>query len=222
MAMYRRREMQSDAVVTLVDSMTITVERAYYIKLGRGGEWEAECLSEGTIRFGYRETPHDLCVAGAWDKVRDFWVKKRGDVGTATRDANQIRVFYEAAQNDLFITFAHGLLHWCRPNGRVEVLGDHSRRRSTVDGWSSRSLNGSPLSSDRISGHLLKVQMFRGTICQVKPLAYLLRKLNDALSPEVAAAENAESALTEALVTRLGKLPDAPGQRRRGVAFSVG
>lgn len=183
-----------------VKVMTVTADRAYYIKLGRGGEWEAECLRDGTLRFGYHETPHDLCVVGAWDQVRDFWTEKRGDAGTAARDMNQIRAFYEAGEDELFITFAHGLLHWCRSAGPVEVLADGGRRRTTVDGWSSQSVKGSPLSSDRISGHLLKVQMFRGTICQVKPFDYLMRKLNDELSPEVAVAEDAARALMEAIV----------------------
>ncbi|MBK0399485.1 hypothetical protein H0I76_09805 [Limibaculum sp. M0105] len=40
--------------------------------------------------------------------------------------------------------------------------------------------------------------MFRGTICSVKPFAYLLRKLNDEVSSEVAAAEEAELLLIEA------------------------
>jgi hypothetical protein len=163
--------------------MSIAVEDAFYIKLGRGGEWEEECLKEGTIRFGYRETPHDLCLARAWDQVRDFWTDRRGDVSTATRDMKQIQAFYEADQNSFFITFANGLLHWCRPVDAVEVLPDRARRRSTVDGWRAQSLGGVPLSSDRLSGHLLKVQMFKGTICQVKQRAYLLRKLNDELSP---------------------------------------
>lgn len=29
-----------------------------FIKLGEAGEWEQQCLSEGTLRFGY----HNLCV----------------------------------------------------------------------------------------------------------------------------------------------------------------
>ncbi|WP_339832526.1 hypothetical protein [uncultured Parvibaculum sp.] len=179
--------------------MTATAKHAYYIKLGRGGEWEDECLRDGTIRFGYRETPHKDCTAGAWDRVRDFWTERRGDAGTAARDTNQIRAFYEADEDDLFITFAHGLLHWCRPAGPVEVLPDGGRRRATAHGWSSQSTSGASLSSDRISGHLLKVQMFRGTICLVKPFDYLLRKLNDELSPEVVVAEVAERALMEAI-----------------------
>ena len=179
---------------------TVTAERAYYIKLGRGGEWEVECLREGSLRFGYRETPHDLCLAGEWDQVRNFWAEQRTDPGAAARDAKQIRAFYETDESGIFITFANGLLHWCRPTGPVEVLPDGNHRRATVDGWHHQSANGTLLSSERISGHLLKVQMFRGTICQVKPFDYLLRKLNDELSPEVTAAEEAESALMEATV----------------------
>ena len=188
------------------DLMKVAADRAYYIKLGRGGEWEAECLREGTLRFGYRETPHEFCTAGEWDRVRDFWTERRGDAGTAARDTNQIRAFYEAGEGDLFITFANGLLHWCRPAGPVEVLADGWRQRATVAGWSNQSAEGTPLSADRLSGHLLKVQMFRGTICQVKPFAYLLRKLNDELSPELAAAEEAERLLMDAIVRMMGLL----------------
>ncbi len=180
--------------------MAVTAKDAFYIKLGRGGEWEADCLKHGFLQFGYHETPHELCLAGEWDKVRDFWAARRGDQGTATRDMKQIRAFYEADEDCLFITFANGLLYWCKPTGPVEVLPDRSHRRATVDGWHTQSIGGVPLSSDRISGHLLKVQMFRGTICQVKQRAYLLRKLNDELSPELTAAEEAERAMISAII----------------------
>jgi hypothetical protein len=213
--------------------MPVATESVYYIKLGRGGEWENECLKEGTLRFGYRETPHDLCIAGAWDEVRDFWTTRRGDAGAATRDMKQIRAFYEADESSIFITFANGLLYWCRPSGPVEVLPDGTRRRVTVEGWRSQSRGGVQLSSDRISGHLLKVQMFRGTICQVKQRAYLLRKLSDELSPELAVAEEAERAMIAAIIglTRLLTWQDfellvdlifsASGWRRVGVIGRV-
>lgn len=42
--------------------------------------------------------------------------------------------------------------------------------------------------------------MFRGTICDVRASEYLLRRLSDQLSPEVAAAEEAERALTAAII----------------------
>jgi hypothetical protein len=86
------------------------------------------------LRFGYHETPHELCLAGDWKGVWKIWNERRGDQGTATRDVTQIRAFYESDEDRLFITFANGLLYWCRPTGPVEVLPDGGRRRATVDG----------------------------------------------------------------------------------------
>ncbi len=123
----------------------------------------------------------------------------RGDAGAATRDVNQIRAYYEADEHSIFITFVGGLLYWCRPTGPVELLDDRSHRRQTAEGWRNTSVNGTLLSADRLSGRLLKVQMFRGTICDVRAGDYLLRKLSDQLSPEVAAAEEAERALMTAI-----------------------
>jgi hypothetical protein len=178
----------------------ISASSAYYIKLGRGGDWETESLRDGVLRFRYREAPYALCVSGNWQGVWDVMKEIRGDAGAATRDVNQIRTFYESDERTIFITFVGGLLHWCRPAGPVEPLEDNSHRRRTIDGWHNTSLGGTLLTADRLSGHLLKVQMFRGTICDVRAVDYLLRKLGDELSPEVAAAEDAERALMLAIV----------------------
>jgi len=167
----------------------IAVSSARYIKLGRGGDREAESLRDGVLRFGYREAPHDLCISGDWSGVWAVMKDIRGDAGAATRDVNQIRTYYETDKSAILITFVGGLLYWCRPVGPVELLADHSHRRQALDGWRNVSLGGTLLTADRLSGHLLKVQMFQGTICDVKPLDYLLRKLSDQLSPEVAARQ---------------------------------
>jgi hypothetical protein len=176
---------------------------AYFIKLGRRGVWERECLRDGTLRFGYSETPHDLCVNRDWEAVRQIWLEKRGSAGAATNDIRQIRAFYEADENAIYLTFAGGLLHWCRPSGPVSLLPDqgNDRKRATIDGWHSTSVGGTPLTVDRLSGQLLKVQMFQGTICRVKPFDYLIRKLGDELSPEIIAADEAERALLNAIVS---------------------
>lgn len=183
-----------------VQPSAVMASRFYYIKLGRGGDWEVESLQDGVLRFGYREAPHDLCMRGDWQAVWEAMKLVRGDAGTATRDVNQIRAYYEANEHTIFITFVGGLLYWARPTGPVELLADRSHRRATLDGWRNTSIKGSPLSTDRLSGRLLKVQMFRGTICDVQASDYLLRKINDQLSPEVAAAEEAERAHVTAIV----------------------
>lgn len=186
--------------------MKVEAKNTRYIKLGEKGKWEAECIAGGTLRFGYHETPHDLCTAGDWNAVQEFWTGMRRSASKAADDTRQIKHFYESGEDDLFITFTNSLLHWCYPSGVVKVLPDNSRVRATVDGWHNQSIGGSLLSSDRLAGHLLKTQMYRGTICAVERPEYLLRKLNDELSPEVLASEQAEIALLNANIDVMRQL----------------
>ena len=93
-----------------VQTSAVTASRSHYIKLGRSGDWEAESLRDGVLRFGYREAPHDLCVQGDWQAVWEAMKLVRGDAGAATRDVNQIRAYYEADEQSIFITFIGGLL----------------------------------------------------------------------------------------------------------------
>lgn len=183
-----------------IQDFKVTEQKPYFIKLGAAGIWETESLRDGVIRFGYRTAPHTLCMRGDWPGVWHSMKGAESGAGAVTRHVTQIKVFYETDERSIFITFVGGCLYWCRPTGPVELLADGNRRRATVDGWHNTSVGGRRLSTDRLSGHLLKVQMFQGTICEVRAADYLLRKLNDELSPEVAAAEAAESALLSAIV----------------------
>lgn len=172
--------------------------RALFIKLGTGGEWEDEALSTGTLRFGYREAAHADCLAGDWGKVRDFWIGWGATKGVATSNTRTIRDYYTAGPETLFITFARNRLWWCQPQGPVTIGQQDVRLRATRSGWHGTSLGGAPLTTDRLSGKLLKVQMYRGTLCAVHAFDYLLRKLTDEPLPEIARAEAAEAALAEA------------------------
>ena len=185
----------------------LAAPEAYFIKLGRGGEWEQRCLEEGVIRFGYREASHEDCLSGRWDAVQQFWLHARDDQGAATRDTNQIRIFYETGPDCLFVTFHGGFLYWCRAKPGVTVdPTDGTRVRSTVDGWHNRSLGGDLLRTDRLSGALLRVQGFRGTICQIKQRSYLLGRINDQLPPTVLAADDARAAYLAAIGDMIGLL----------------
>lgn len=171
----------------------ITPSAIKFIKLGIAGEWEQDCLSSGTLRFDYRQTPNELCVEEKWEEVRQLWLGIRnGNEGTASRDLEQIKTFYTANESTIFITFNGGYLYWCRPVGKVRVLDDDSRERKTIDGWHNRSIGGEILSIDHLSGHLLKVQGYRGTICNVSAHDYVRRKINDELLPQVSAALRTE------------------------------
>lgn len=176
--------------------------KAYFIKLGEGGAWEPACLAEGTLKFGYHDTPQDLCVNGEWEKVKAFWTQKRGNEGTASNDTRQIRTFFEAADDAIFITFSKSYLWWCRPSAVpvVQNADDGSRLRRTVDGWRNTSIGGEPLLVSRLSGKLTKTQMYQGTICEVEERDYLLRRINDQPTPELAAAEATEKVLVQQIL----------------------
>lgn len=165
-----------------------------YIKLGPGGKWEAECIDTGIIKFGYHETPNQLCIDGKWAEVHEIWKIIRGSkTGTATSDLNQIKVFYTAQEDTVFITFYGGFLYWCRPTGDVTVLQDGSRIRQTIDGWHNRSINGTIFTISSINGELNATHGFRGTICNVKKAEYVIRKINDDYSPEIIEFDLAET-----------------------------
>ena len=171
----------------------IAVSDVKYIKLGQSGEWEAECIESGIIRFGYHETPHELCLNENWDEIHKIWKGVRNNnEATATRDVNQIRTFYTAQEDTIFITFFNGFLYWCQPAGEVSVLEDKSRIRQTINGWHNHSVAGSKFTRDTISGQLYKTQAYRGTICSVGIPEYVIRKINDEVSPEVVEADRAE------------------------------
>lgn len=184
--------------------MAVEAVDAHYIKLGRGGAWEAEAIENGVLRFDYREVPHDACLEGRWDEVREILREIRhGNVGTAANDLRQIRAFYETGEDSLFVTFFGGSLRWSRPRGAAVRLDDGSKQRQTVDGWHAVSDAGAPLTTDRLSGRLLQLQMYRGTICRANPFDYLMDKLNDRLPPAANAALAAEAALREAIVAMM-------------------
>lgn len=207
----------ADAVKRIPQSTSV-----YFIKLGEGGAWEQSCLTDGTIKFGYHATPHDLCLHGGWDEVKAFWTKERKNRATASNDTRQIRTYYEASEQDIFVTFSKGYLWWCRPKGVPIVLpdDDDARLRSTVDGWSNTSLGGEPLLISRLSGKLTKTQMYRGTICDVEERAYLLRRLNDEKTPELAAVEATEKVLLEQILAMVRLLTPADFELMVELVFS--
>ena len=164
----------------------INPKSVYYIKLGKNGEWEKDCLEVSqTIRLGYNETPHEFCLQGEWDKVQKIWLEKRDDAGTATRDKNQIRAFYESDEQVLWITFFGDRLYWCFSKPEITLLPDKSKSRPVIGQWSSTDISGKPLQKTQLSGALLRVQGFRGTICKVKELKYLIEKINGVVHPEI-------------------------------------
>jgi hypothetical protein len=184
-----------------ISVQTINPSKCLYIKLGASGSWEKESLESGILRFGYMETPFQAAVSGDWEAVRKVWLAERQDEGAATRDVRQIRHFFETGDDTLWITFHGGLLWWCfaRPGLKLHQDGAGTYR-DTVNGWHNADINGKKLSTDKLSGNLLKVQGFQGTICGVPEFEYLKRKLNGQLLPAVEEAAQAENQMVQKII----------------------
>jgi hypothetical protein len=81
-----------------------------YIKLGDKDRWANVCFSQGEIHFGHDSIPHEVCLAGDWDKVFDLYVKAGRTVGKARDFTREIKDFYTLDSDCMWITFSRGYL----------------------------------------------------------------------------------------------------------------
>jgi hypothetical protein len=178
----------------------INPRKALYIKLGREGSWERDCIEhDQTLRLGYREASHDFCLKGKWDMVTQQLRAIRKDLGAATRDVNQIRAFYESDEDVLWVTFYGDRLWWCFSRPQVTQLGDKTKTRPSVGKWISTDITDKPLQISQLSGKLVSMQGFRGTICSVREIEYLVQKINGDEPKAVKAARETQSDLEQKL-----------------------
>lgn len=178
----------------------IEFSKAYFIKLGRSGDWEKEAIEGGYLRLGYPNPFHKECLARNYDAVRPFFEGRNKTKTVVTNFVNQIRTFYEADRSVLWITFYQRRLWWGVAEDGIELIPDESgsRIRRVVGGWKSEDIMGGLLSVERISGRLTKVQMYQGTICEVKEALYLKNKLNAIEAEEIQKARKSLVDLVDA------------------------
>lgn len=186
----------------------VTASQALFIKLGSKGAWEKECIDSGTIRVDYRDVPDELCQSGQWNNVRQVYLGTgaHGEEATATRYSNELRRFYTAGHETIWITFYSGNLWWAFAEGPVTVDSENYMYRRTAKGWCSTDINGRPLDCTKISGRLTRVIGYRGTICEVAELKFLLARLNGEVLPEVQRANVAREELLASIVPLIQNL----------------
>lgn len=183
-----------------------------FIKLGRKGEWEAECVDvKQILRFGFMSGRADQLEDmrnHRWDKIRADWLKggKRSADGEwkpnsktkATTAANALRAYFEDDGTTLWVTFHRSNLYWCflEPGEPVPV-GDerHSSYRTVRGKWSCKDANGITLSRTTLPGTVNVVSMYQGTTCLVGAAEQLLRRINGERSRQGAKVESARDQL---------------------------
>lgn len=173
----------------------IKANKVLFIKLGQGGKFERDCIEKSnTLRLGYREVDHTLCLEQKWNKVHEYFTTEENSK-TPTSHVNQIKQFYEEDEKTLWITFYANKLWWCFSKAEITLLPDKTKTRPVIGKWSDKDVNGKVLLASNISGKLLKTQGYRGTICNVAEEKYTLDKINNEQMKEVVEVEQAMSNL---------------------------
>jgi hypothetical protein len=159
-----------------------------YIKLGEKGKWAAEALSQGIIPFGYRAVDHQACANADWEEVRRQLIGMGRTSGGASQGVRELRDFYELPNNTLWVAMADGHFWWAFAAGRVVEakkadIEAPTRFRRTRNGWCRTSLTGVPLSVRSLSSALTSTTNYQMTICAIKQVDYLLRRIRGEIDP---------------------------------------
>ncbi len=181
-------------------SDAISASQVRYIKLGKHGTWEKECLDTGIMRLGfYSENPVILrsCRKGAWDKLRQGFLDAGEIPGKATEFTNEIRYFFEDDGTTLWITFHGDRLFWCfldpnPPECHADGVGTW---RAVLNGWRCEDLKGEALTKRRLSKGLTKLAGYPGTICEVHLAEYVIRRINRGMTTHATAPQSTPTAL---------------------------
>lgn len=184
----------------------INFDNAYYIKLGRGGEWERSSIEERKIRIGWKEQSLDDINNGRWDIIKKQIEEQIQDRGAATRDFQALKNIVESTEDDIWITFYMSKLWWCKP-GEKTIYEDHiSKYRKVKECWRDTDINGEPLLINAIPGYLAQIQGFRATVCKVRYNNELRRLLNSQPSSEYKAISDAKIILVQKIENAIRQL----------------
>ncbi len=180
----------------------VAAKKVLYIKLGREGDFEKECIENGVIKLDYRSVPDDMGRRGNKQEIVEF--SGRPSRIAASNDARQIITFYHEPEDTLWITFWNDKLWWCFADKEVEYDSESgTKTRKAIGGWKSQDIKGNELNFESLSGALLRTKAYRGTICEIRDERrdYLLGKINGHTSKDIDNALETIKELNETLLT---------------------
>jgi len=159
----------------------VVASNVLFIRLGKGNSYFDECKNNGQIILNYREVDHQICVSGNWEAVRRHYIDTVGTTGTvASNHINQLKYFYNADANTVWITFDDNKMWWCKANMDIKRTSDNLKIKLCSNGWSDRDINGEMLYMSEINGRITAKRGFLGTICEydLTDKDYIMRKIN--------------------------------------------
>jgi predicted phage terminase large subunit-like protein len=78
----------------LPESGPIAPGAVRYIKLGKAGAYERDCIESGVVRLGFHFIPHEAGIAGDLDAMKTHAGLHRSDARSGADDARQVCDFY--------------------------------------------------------------------------------------------------------------------------------
>ncbi len=188
----------------------IKFNNAFFLKLGSKGAWEYEATTNSSkARIDWSNIPILEIQNENWDVIRslveiDF--KERGKKNGATQDFNALKLFSEATENDVFITFAKNMMYWCMPEvGKIQE-DTKSKFRTLKLNWRNTDIKGNKLYINSISGKITKTQGFMATLCRIEEKDALDRIINNKVSPIVEQIKKTEAELQNLLTKAFSDL----------------
>jgi len=156
---------------------------AFYIKLGRGGKWEADSIENGLLRLGWSGQLTQDINKHHWALIgKQLQEEHKGKRQVATNDLNRLRDIAESTPKDVWITFHKAKLWWTRLAPSPLENDAVSQFRRTLHPWKDRSETGRLLVVNELPGKIAQLQGFRGTVCSVQEKELLFRVLKGARS----------------------------------------
>lgn len=95
---------------------------------------------------------------------------------------------------------------WCFADAGIHRLRDGTKIRKVLGKWHDTDINGRPLSLDSLSGKLIQIRGFRGTICSPKERDYVMDRINGKKSTLVVNALRAKQSLERRLIPLIENL----------------
>lgn len=178
-----------------MNKSAIRANHIRYIKLGREGKWEPECIEKGIVRIGFSTQEFiDLFPSEEWEKAFIKYYEHKSK-GTITNYINQVRSFFNDDGQTLWVTFFQRRLWWTFVDPSQQAIKHEDGQgtfRKTISGWKSEDIHGQPLDMNSLSGNLTKVAGYQGTSCEVgkEEKQYVLRRINGEPTPSATEAQS--------------------------------
>lgn len=187
----------------------VTASNALFIRLGKGSSFFEKCRKNGQVILDYRDVDHQLCVSGDWEAVRKHYIDEMGTTElTASNHIKQLKYFYSANAETIWITFHDNKMWWCKANVGIRQTPKNLKIKSCSYGWSDRDVNGKTIFVSNINGRISAKRGFLGTICEYneEDTDYITRLINGKRAEVNKSAFRCYNALEAALIPLIQSL----------------